>query len=188
MSEGAVEGGIADPATRRALWRSAGATVLVLVAGATLVAVAATRLGDEGRGGPATGLLAAGGALAVAVAGTRLVRTVRLWTVLRTHPWAPWVLQRVYPRRRRAAVTLAGHHEEHLLRVDRATARMLGRLGPHAALYLAGSGRRFAITPAEGPRRLGVGTMDLPYRRFGLVNPGAAPDRFDDQPPSAEVF
>lgn len=119
------------------------------------------------------------GLVGVPLGGRRLVRAARAWSVLREHPWATWTMQAVYPKRRRLAVTLEGHPEEHLIRLDARAARKLGKLPRKGPLYLAGSGRWFVVSPVEGRRLVALGRMDEPIERLHFVGAGAAPDRFD---------
>lgn len=122
------------------------------------------------------------GLVGIPLGARRLLRAARTWTVLRSHPWAPWTMRAVYPKRRRLAVATGEDAEEHLVRLDSWSARRLGKLPRKSPLFLAGSGRWFVVTPTEGKRIVALGRMDVPYERLGLVNPGARADRFDVQP------
>jgi len=118
----------------------------------------------------------------------RLLRWSRVWSVAREHPWTPWSMQAIYPKRRRLAVTTDGSPDEHLLRVDRPSARRLGRIERKSTVRLAGSGRWFIVSSPDDPGLLALGRMDVPYRRLSLVGPGATHDRFDVEEPPDEVF
>lgn len=119
------------------------------------------------------------GIIGVPLATRRLLRAARTWTVLREHPWSPWTMRGVYPKRRRLAVAADGATDEHLVRLDQWASRRLAKLERKSPLFLAGSGRWFVVTPTEGKRLVALGRMDEPYERLSLVNPGAAADRFD---------
>ena len=131
------------------------------------------------------------GLVLVPVGGRRCVRAARAWSVVRANPWTPWTMVAVYPQRRRLAVVADGTEEERLVRVDRWSARTLGKLGRRSPVYLAGEGRWYVVSPTEGRRLVAVGRMDPQIERLSLVGAGAAPDRFDvaeDEEPPDEVF
>lgn len=137
------------------------------------------------------GWFATGAALLVGIVGVpigaqRAMRTSRLWSVARTHPWSDAVLQASYPARRRMAVSFVGSDDEHLVGLDRRSARRLAGLDRKAPLLIAGSGRWFALSPTAHRSVLALVRMDEPYERLHLVHPGAAPDRFDEPEPEPE--
>lgn len=115
------------------------------------------------------------GAIALGLGVRRAVRAIRALAIVRSHPWASWTVQGIYPQRRRLAVTMDGDDEEHLVKLDRRAARRLAKLGRRSALYLAGSGRWFVVAPVGAVRHLAVARMDVPYERLGLVNGGRPP-------------
>ena len=119
------------------------------------------------------------GLVGIPIGARRLFRAARTWSVLREHPWATWTMKAIYPKRRRLAVAAEGSPDEHLVRVDSSAARRLAKIERKSPILLAGSGRWFVLSPVEGRRIVALGRMDEPYERLGLVNPGAAPGRFD---------
>jgi hypothetical protein len=119
------------------------------------------------------------GLVGIPIGARRLFRAARTWSVLRAHPWATWTMKAIYPKRRRLAVAAEGSPDEHLVRVDPSAARRLAHVERKSPILLAGSGRWFVLSPVDGRRIVALGRMDEPYERLGLINPGAAPDRFD---------
>lgn len=137
-------------------------------------------------GWPITALALVAGAVGLVLGVRRAVRATRALVIVRSHPWAAWTVQGIYPQRRRLAVTMDGDDEEHLVKLDRRAARRLAKLGRKSALYLAGSGRWFVVAPVGAVNHLAVARMDVPYQRFTLVDGArsAASDPYAPDPPA----